>query len=162
MDAISFFENFHDPRVEPSSPPLQVDSLSLSHHRTPQKPYSNHRQQVASYPHFTDEETGGSDMLNDLPVRLHSVNAGLHLEPWISSMLPSLPRDDLQVGEGGDGLEVGGTQSFNKLLPSTTQISPDAESIPNRDVRMTEAMPSGNSQPNEGDRPIIRQQRPRT
>ena len=55
--AISFFGNFHDPRVEPSSPPLQVDSLSLSHHRTPQKPYSNHRQQVTGYPHFTDEET---------------------------------------------------------------------------------------------------------
>ena len=48
-------------------------------------------------------------MLNDLPVRLHSVNAGLHLEPWISLYAPiSFLEMTSKVGDGeGDRLEVG-------------------------------------------------------
>ena len=41
-------------------------------------------------------------MLNDLPVRLHSIKAGLHLEPWVS---PSAPVSSLEMtskfGTGG-------------------------------------------------------------
>ena len=41
-------------------------------------------------------------MLNDLPVRVHSVNAGLHLEPWISLYAPiSSLKMTSKAGEGG-------------------------------------------------------------
>ena len=48
-------------------------------------------------------------MLNDLPVRLHSVKVGLRLEPWISLYASiSVLEMTSKVGDGrGDRLEVG-------------------------------------------------------